>query len=465
MTFEVASLWKAPDLNPVNLRARSIPLLNPLNTHGRVLLFSWWGFFVAFWSWYAFPPLLTETIKGDLKLSKSDVSRSNIVSIVATLIVRLGAGSACDRFGPRNTFAALLLVGAIPTALAPTITTASGLVALRFFIGILGGTFVPCQAWITGFYDKNVVGAATAIVAGVGNAGGGITYFLMPAIFESLVRRQHLTEHVAWRVTFAVPFILLTVTAFVMLLTCPDTPTGKWSSRALDTKRRIEARDTYFSTLKDPKVNASHFESCTLSEDNIQLGTARSQRPGSGTSVHEQDMLDAASWELVEKPTYFGTANAVLSLPTLTLIVAYLCTFGTELCVNSILGAYYAKNFPNLGQTGSGNWAAMFNLLNIIFRPAGGMVSDAIYRSTGSLWAKKILMHSLAVTLGVFLLVVGLENPHDKATMMGLMTAVAFCEEASNGAVFSLVAHVHPRSNGITLPYQYLALTLVDYCN
>lgn len=302
-------------------------------------------------------------------------------------------------------------------------------------------------------------------MAGVGNAGGGITYFLMPAIFESLVRRQHLTEHVAWRVTFAVPFILLTVTAFVMLLTCPDTPTGKWSSRALDTKRRIEARDTYFSTLKDPKVNASHFESCTLSEDNIQLGTARSQRPGSGTSVHEQDMLDAASWELVEKPTYFGTANAVLSLPTLTLIVAYLCTFGTELCVNSILGAYYAKNFPNLGQTGSGNWAAMFNLLNIIFRPAGGMVSDAIYRSTGSLWAKKILMHSLAVTLGVFLLVVGLENPHDKATMMGLMTAVAFCEEASNGAVFSLVAHVHPRSNGITLPYQYLALTLVDYCN
>ena len=389
--------------------------------------------------------------------------------IACRLLVRLTAGSACDRFGPRSTFAVLLLLGALPTALAPTITTASGLITLRFFVGILGGTFVPCQAWVTGFYDKSVVGAATAITAGIGNAGGGVTYFLMPAIYNSLVSRQHMTEHVAWRVSFAVPFILLTTTALAMLLTCPDTPTGRWSSRALDTQRQIETRDTYFSTFDDSesnpnpktKANASHLHitPTAFSEDTLTISLKpphqhphhpRAHPPTTTTTSNEQTMLDAASWELVSQPTYHGTASAILSLPTLTLILAYLCTFGTELSINSILGAYYHHNFPKLGQTGSGRWAAMFNLLNIVFRPAGGMLSDALYRSSGgSLWVKKMLVHGLGVALGILLLVVGREDPHAKGTMMGLMTAVAFFEEAANGATFSLVAHVHPRSNGL----------------
>lgn len=47
---------------------------------------------------------------------------------------------------------------------------------LRFFVGILGGSFVPCQVWSTGFFDKNVVGTANSLTAGWGNSGGGITY-------------------------------------------------------------------------------------------------------------------------------------------------------------------------------------------------------------------------------------------------------------------------------------------------
>jgi NNP family nitrate/nitrite transporter-like MFS transporter len=77
-----------------------------------------------------------------------------------SLIVRLIAGPCCDHFGPRLTFAGCLLAGAVPTFLSGCVTNASGLYALRFFIGILGGSFVPCQVWTTGFFDKNVVGAS-----------------------------------------------------------------------------------------------------------------------------------------------------------------------------------------------------------------------------------------------------------------------------------------------------------------
>lgn len=49
--FSPSLLWIPPEINPINNKARSIPVLNPLCVHGRVFLFSWLGFFIAFWSW------------------------------------------------------------------------------------------------------------------------------------------------------------------------------------------------------------------------------------------------------------------------------------------------------------------------------------------------------------------------------------------------------------------------------
>lgn len=72
-------------------------------------------------------------------------------------------------------FIGLLLTGAVPTAMTGLVTTPNGLIALRFFVGILGATFVPCQVWTTAFFDKPVAGTANALTAGWGNAGGGIT--------------------------------------------------------------------------------------------------------------------------------------------------------------------------------------------------------------------------------------------------------------------------------------------------
>jgi NNP family nitrate/nitrite transporter-like MFS transporter len=166
-----------------------------------------------------------------LHLTQAQIANSNILALTATLVMRLVVGPLCDRFGPRNVFAGILLAGSIPTALAGTVTTATGLMVIRFFVGILGASFVPCQVWSTGFFDKSVVGTSNALMAGIGNAGGGITYFVMPAIFDSLVQNQDLTPHKAWRVAFIVPFILITATALGMIFLCEDTPTGMYSSR------------------------------------------------------------------------------------------------------------------------------------------------------------------------------------------------------------------------------------------
>ena len=50
-----------------------------------------------------------------------------------------------------------------PSGLAGRAYTANALYTLRFFIGILGATFVPCQAWTSAFVDKTRVGTANAL--------------------------------------------------------------------------------------------------------------------------------------------------------------------------------------------------------------------------------------------------------------------------------------------------------------
>jgi len=128
------------------------------------------GFFVAFLSWFAFPPLIPDAIMSDLALTNSQVNNSNIIALAATLAVRAFVGPLVDQWGPRKVMATTLLLGIIPSGLAGTAHSAETLYAVRFFIGILGACFVPCQAWTSAFFDKNCVGVANALVGGWGRS-------------------------------------------------------------------------------------------------------------------------------------------------------------------------------------------------------------------------------------------------------------------------------------------------------
>ncbi|KAJ5097201.1 Major facilitator superfamily domain general substrate transporter [Penicillium angulare] len=448
-------LISSPDVNPSNHKAKSIPVFNPFDKYGRVFFFSWLGFMVAFLSWYAFPPLLSDTIKADLHMTQVQVSNSNIVALLATLVVRLIAGPLCDRFGPRLVFVGLLLAGAIPTAMAGLVTTPNGLIALRFFIGILGGTFVPCQVWCTAFFDKSIVGTANSLAGGWGNAGGGITYFLMPAIYDSLITSRGLSSHKAWRVAYVVPFIIITVVALGMLVLCEDTPTGKWSERHLWTAEQNQntiSKDGNIVNINSVSPSAGSSTSPSLYNgitSDVEKNEKSPQLDNSNKETTAAGEMSNLKQDTVIAPSRKEALKVALSLSTMAVAIPYGCTFGAELALDSFLGTYYGANFPKMGQTESGRWAAMFGLLNIVFRPAGGFLADWVFRATGTVWSKKVLLTFLGVVTGAFLIAIGLANPTTEATMFGLIAGMAFFLEAANGANFGLVPHVHPYANGI----------------
>ena len=362
------------------------------------------------------------------------------------------AGPCCDKFGPRNTFAGCLLLGAIPSFCAGGIQNASGLMAVRFFIGILGGSFVPCQVWTTGFFDKNTVGAANALTAGWGNAGGGITYFVMPHIYTALVG-DGLSPDVAWRVDFVFPSIIISITAVAMVLLCPDTPVGKWSERfdAVESNLKKHHVVVVPGEINAETKSAEEKSSPSASDKDIEK-KAPEPESFSSNEIHlsSEEMIDTAKGEVIVTPTAKETMKVIMSPQTITLAACYFCSFGAELAINGVLGTYYGTKFPSLGLTGAGDWAAMFGLLNFVCRPLGGLVSDMAYRASGhNLWVKKILIHVYGLIQGAFLVAIGVLNSSSQSTTFGLFAGLAFFLEGGNGMNYSLLPHVHPYANGV----------------
>jgi NNP family nitrate/nitrite transporter-like MFS transporter len=278
-----------------------------------------------------------------------------------------------------------------------------------------------------------------------------VNSFAMPAVYDSLVHRQHLSPHKAWRVAFIVPFILITATAITILLVCPDTPTGKWSERHLAVQNDLATHDV--SRVVDTNKAADKTKSSDKRDEKLKLDHKAHDSFDQEAQLSNEEMVDMACGEIIRKPSFRETFSVIFSLQTLVLMAGYFCSFGGELAINSTLGAYYDKSFPRLGQTGSSKWAAMFGLLNIITRPAGGFISDLMYKYTHSLWVKKFWIHFTGVVSGAFLIVIGITDSHHLPTLVGLFAGMAFFLEAGNGANFALVPHVHPFANG-KLPVQ-----------
>ena len=256
---------------------------------------------------------------------------------------------------------------------------------------------------------------------------------------------QGLSSHVAWRVAFIVPFILIVSTAFGMLVLCDDTPTGKWSERHNNAQRLANSAEVTAVSQSGPASSGT---------TTPELGEKRDMEKGSTANYsHSQprqgEMVDVAVGEVVVAPTLKHTLHVITSPQTLFHCATYFCSFGGELAINSYLGAYYLKNFPYLGQTQAGRWASMFGLLNVVTRPLGGIIADILFKHTQSLWVKKCWILFVGIVSGAFLIAIGLTDPSSESMMFGLIAGMAIFLEAGNGANFALVPHVHPTANGV----------------
>ncbi|MGK3741161.1 MAG: NNP family nitrate/nitrite transporter-like MFS transporter [Bacillariaceae sp.] len=299
----------------------------------RAFHFSWLGFFIAFFIWFAIAPLLSE-IKEDLGLTKQELWTSSIAGVAGTIAMRFALGPACDKFGARIPYAILLCFASIPTACTGFVNSATGLAVLRTFIGTAGGTFVMCQYWSSRMFCREVVGTANALCGGWGNLGGGVTQLVMGSLLFPLFKYFFDGDaSKAWRTVSVVPAVVAFAIGVLIYFYSDDAPKGNYA----ELKKHGQMAD----------VSAS------------------------------------ASFR-----------QGALNLNTWLLFIQYACCFGVELTMNNAAALYFKEKF-DLSTESAAAIASIFGFMNLFARGLGGYISDkgnARMGMRGRLWAQTICL-------------------------------------------------------------------------
>jgi MFS family permease len=184
-------------------KATRIRLLDFHSAPMRAFHLSWFAFFLSFVAWFGIAPLMA-VVRDDLKLTKAQNGNTVIASVSITIFARLLAGWLCDRFGPRRTYSALLVLGALPVMGIGLSHSYSSFLFFRLAIGLIGASFVLTQYHTSIMFSRSVVGTANAVTAGWGNLGGGVTQWVMPLLFGAIVAFGA-DKFLSWRLAMIVP--------------------------------------------------------------------------------------------------------------------------------------------------------------------------------------------------------------------------------------------------------------------
>ena len=206
-------------------RATRIRLLDFRSAPMRAFHLSWFAFFLSFVAWFGIAPLMA-VVRDDLKLTKAQIGNTVIASVAITIFARLLTGWLCDRFGPRRTYSALLVFGALPVMGIGLSHSYHSFLFFRLAIGLIGASFVLTQYHTSIMFSRSVVGTANAVTAGWGNLGGGVTQWVMPLLFGAIVGLGA-DKFLSWRLAMTVPGALMLVTGLAYYRFTEDTPDGR----------------------------------------------------------------------------------------------------------------------------------------------------------------------------------------------------------------------------------------------
>jgi NNP family nitrate/nitrite transporter-like MFS transporter len=206
-------------------RATRIRLLSFSEAPMRAFHLSWIAFFLSFVAWFGIAPLMA-IVREDLKLTKAQIGNTVIASVAITIFARLLTGWLCDRFGPRTTYSALLVFGALPVMGVGLAHSYHSFLMFRLAIGLVGASFVVTQYHTSVMFSRSIVGTANAITAGWGNLGGGVTQWVMPLLFGAFVGFG-VDKFLSWRLAMIVPGALMFFTGVAYYSLTDDTPDGR----------------------------------------------------------------------------------------------------------------------------------------------------------------------------------------------------------------------------------------------
>ena len=414
--------------------------LNLFSFHGKIkiLHLTWVAFFITFFAWFNHAPLLM-AISDSLALTPEQVKTLLILNVALTIPARILIGMLTDKYGPRLTYSLLLAIGSVPCfifALADNFTQAA---IGRLLLGFIGAGFVVGIRMVSEWFPARQLGTAEGIYGGWGNFGSAAAAMTLPTIALIFGGDE------GWRYAIGLTGVMALIYSFIYYNNVTDTPKG---STYFKPKKiggmEVTSREDFILLLimKLPLYGALALLTWKLSPSGISMLPA-----GLATLIYGALVLlyvfDARKcWEINREALHTPPApiHRYKFKQVAVLNLLYFATFGSELAVVSMLPLFFSETFT-LDPVKAGLLASAYAFMNLVSRPAGGLISDRYGRRS----TLQILVLGLALGYLAMSQISG-EWPLYLAVVAAM--GCSFFVQAGEGAVFAVVPLIKRRLTG-----------------
>lgn len=404
----------------------------------RILHFTWIAFFISFFVWFNFAPLLS-SIRETFGLTDQEIKALLILNVALTIPARIAIGIAVDKFGPRLTYSGLLTLSGILCLAFAFAQDFQTLAITRFLLGFVGAGFVIGIRMVGEWFPAKQVGIAEGIYGGWGNFGSAAAAMSIPTIALMYGGEN------GWRYAVASTGVIAFLYGIFYLFAVTDTPKGSTyfkpkKSGALEV---TSVGDFFlYILMQAPLLLALAILTWKLGPSNLKMISALSEMTLYGVlallyfyQVFQAYRINKHVFheEVDEIHKYEFRQVAVLNL-------AYLVTFGSELAVVSMLPLFFKDTF-GLSQVLAGLLASGYAFMNLMARPGGGYLSDKFGRR------KTLLILLCGLTIG-YLGMSQITSEFWLPLAVIMTMCCSFFVQAGEGAVFAMVPIIKRRMTG-----------------
>lgn len=416
-----------------------LPLTNWQEPRIRTLHFTWMAFFITFLIWFAHVSLMP-MIKVSMHLTDAQVKAFLILNVALTIPARILIGILVDKYGPRASYSILLaLCGFLCLGFAAA-QTFEQLAVMRFLLGLTGAGFVIGIRLVSEWFPAREVGIAEGIYGGWGNFGAAIAKITMPILAVSVFGGEF-----GWRYAIACTGVIAILYSGIFYRGVRNTPKGatyfkprKAGGLEVTTKGDL----AFYMLVNLPIYLILYVLAWRLSPAGLKIISAEFAEICYAIITV---LVVWQSWKIWGVNKHLMTTEIPLQQrykfkQVAILNLAYMACFGSEIAVVSMLPMFYGETF-GLSPAMLGLMAGSFTIMNIVARPAGGLISDRIGR-------RKVLVACLAIQTGGYALLSNVSASWGIALAIAVTLSTSVFVQAACGAVYSVVPLIQRRMTG-----------------
>ncbi len=403
----------------------------------RILHLTWFAFFLSFMMWFAHAPLMV-VIREAMHLSEQEVKVLLILNISLTIPARIVVGMLVDKYGPKQLFSTILILGGLISIAFAFTQNYQQLAIVRFLSGFVGAGFVVGIRMISEWFPARQTGIAQGIYGGWGNFGSAGAAIILPSV------AIYFGAENGWRYAIGITGIIAIIYGIIYYFSVSNTPKGStyFKPKKMGALEVTSKGDLLLYIIMNiPMYIALAVLTWKLS--------AKMHWVSEPTAYIIYTLLAVLYFFQVWKIIQVNKSIFEIETPELhrysfkqiaILDLGYMLTFGAELGVVSMLPLYYVDTF-NVEPILAGLLAGIYPVINLFARPAGGWLSDKIGRK---------------ITLGImtfgaalsFFLLSTVTTEWDLWLVVATTILCGIFSKAGSGAVYAMVPLIQRRMTG-----------------